>query len=73
MKKITKHAKNFFFNIKHCFSKENTNVEMQELMTKMKRKRRTWPEAGGNEIWAGVYSRSLKTGNTLISFIILVD
>lgn len=31
---------------------------MQELMTKMKRKRRTWPEAGGNEIWAGVYSKS---------------
>ena len=42
-------------------------------MTKMMRKRRTWPEAGGSEIQAGVYSRSLKTGNTLISFIILVD
>lgn len=71
MKKITKHAKNFF-NIKHCFSKENTNVEMQELMTKMKEKG-GHGQAGGNEIWAGVYSRSLKTGNTLISFIILVD
>ena len=37
-------------------------------MPKIMRKRRTWPEAEGNEIWDGVYSRNLKTGNTLIKF-----